>query len=56
MKSKVIANQTFMSAFVAVGAIVLGAIVFQFQGLIELRLDLSGGQVTIDSRQPTQVK
>lgn len=43
-------NQTLLSAYLIVGAIVLSAAIFRFDGLIELNLSLSGARVTVDGR------
>ena len=46
-------NQVLLSSYLIVGAIVLSAAVFRFDGLIQLKLGIDGAQVTIDGRQST---
>lgn len=46
-------NQVLLSSYLIVGAIVLSAAVFRFDGLIQLKLGINGAQVTIDGRQST---
>ena len=50
MKYKIAFNQTLMSAFCVVGAVVVTSVVFRFPGLIEMKLGGDGGQVTVDGR------
>ena len=48
-------NYVLLSAYLLVGAVVLSAAVFRYDGLIELRLGLSGAQLTIDGRSNTRI-
>ena len=43
-------------SFLAMGIIALGATLSQFEGLIQIKLGLDGGQMMIDSRPAQQVK
>jgi hypothetical protein len=46
-------NRVLLSSHWIVSAIVLSAVIFGFDGLIQLKLGIDGAQVTIDGRQST---
>ncbi len=52
-KSKV--NHVLLAAYSLVGAVVLSAAISHYEGLIELKLGLSGAQLTIDGRSDTRI-
>ena len=51
MKYKNAFNQTLMTAFCVVGAVVMTSVVFRFSGVIDMKFGGEGGQVTVDGRQ-----
>lgn len=53
MKFKAPFNETLLLAATALGVVTFTAIVSHYPGLVEMKVGPSGGQLTIDGRQPS---